>query len=57
MWLTVAQRRASGADEAWITELQERSFSLAEESVRRRSASLAESWMQANPSVLADSRQ
>jgi TPR repeat protein len=57
MWLTVAQRRASGSEASWITELQERSFSLAEESVRRRSASLAESWMQSNPAIIADSRQ
>ncbi len=57
MWLTVAQRRASGAEDAWIMELQERSFSLADESVRRRSTRLADTWMQANPSLIADSGQ
>ncbi len=44
MWLTVAMPRASGEKDAWIVEAQERAFSLASESERRRAMMLAQRW-------------
>lgn len=48
MWLTIARAKATGPDDAWIGETQERAFSLASESDRRRAVTLAERWQQKN---------
>ncbi|WP_107990564.1 tetratricopeptide repeat protein [Breoghania corrubedonensis] len=44
MWLTIALPRAHGMKDAWITDTQERAFSLSSETERRRAMKLAQHW-------------
>lgn len=56
MWLTIARERARPGSDPWIAETQERCFSLADETTRRRAERLARSWLDKNPTtVVADS--
>lgn len=57
MWLTIAQRRSGGADAGWISELHERRFGLADETVRRNATALADRWMDRNTAVVADAHR
>lgn len=52
MWLTIAHRRATGADAEWINALHEQYFGLASESIRSRARAMADAWIERNPAAV-----